>query len=291
MKIKKIILTALSFFTVIILSVFIRNYILTKELINDIELNGPSLNFSIRGDLLNFFDEFPKEKKDIERMFMRYKKYSVNSKTFLDYGYNIRYDSINNISYIYSFGIDKVDNKLYNIPYNTIDSLGLYIGSLDINVVNFLKSSNSDVIFFVIKNNKSFSTPNIKDLNDLINIKLVSEIGGAYKVSLGLDFISKEREKDFISDIKKIENKINKRNFLERDYNKGKTKTVFFRYKNNKLFIISNDVFFKKNLNKYHLEIEQYFSIIDKSYFDYAVFPITFVEEIYKDNESTMELE
>ncbi|PQJ80296.1 hypothetical protein [Polaribacter porphyrae] len=277
---KKIITIILSLFIAIIFIVNIRKYYLTKDLIKDIELNTVSLNLFIRGDLVNHFDEFPKEKKDIINIFHRYKIYSGNSSSFLDYGYNIKYDSVNDISYVYSLGIDKIDNNLYNIPYNTIDSIGLYTGSLELNIRNFLKSKKSDIIFFVFKNNNLFNIPKIKDLNDIVNLKLVSEINGVYKASLGLNFIPKKKKENFISDIKKIEKKINRRNFLEEDYIKGRTKTIFFRYKDKNLSIISNNNLSNKFVEKYYNEIERHFSNIDKSYFDYAVFPITFVEEI-----------
>lgn len=248
---------------------FYNNYLYSKKFIERLKSESDHLAYVFRGEILNFSDEFPKKKEDIDYIYKRYKMFeSEKDLLFFENGYGVWYDSINNKSIIYSYGPDGKDDSLKKIPFNTKDSLGNII-DISFNIESFINSNKSDIVIFELYNNDHYyNLCKFKTVEDLRK-KSGSGMNSPYVVSKKLSFIGEDDKMKFIKEVEEFELDLNKS--INR---KDNDKIVFFRLKNNKISIVCENGFSRKTLKKTAIKVQEFFSSINKNYFDYAVFPI-----------------
>ena len=261
---KKLKLIILSFFVILLTYKYYR----TKIFIFNIKEDSNKIKHLLIEDYRNFADEFPKTKIEFDSILFRHKDNLNLKSSFFKNGYNVKYDSINKLLIVYSFGYDSKDNHLKKIPFNTLDSKGVTV-SIRFSLLSFLNSYNSDVIVMNIKELNNFDFCEIKTLKNLRDIKLRDQFITILKISKNNSTLDRASIKKFMEELKKIEFKINYNKIKEE-----KDKILFFRYKDKKIKVICNNDLNDINIDKYISFLESEFSKMDKSYFDYAVFPL-----------------
>lgn len=223
----------------------------------------------------NYFDAFPKNTDDVKKMIDWTELVSGPSRinTF-KYGFNVKYDSILNISHIYTFGKDRKDNKLIYTPFNseTQNKFGQY----PIKSINYFKYiintfKDKDIILGTL------SLP-IINCDSLTNIQHIEDNNFGeleYEAYKGIKNVltNDKNRKIFLKQIHRFENEING---IEID-SASNMKIVYFMYNNDKIETICKNNISPEIISKMEKELQDYFSNIDPDYFDYALFPIRII--------------
>lgn len=240
-----------------------RSYTEYRNDLSEVQKKLPSYYQSYGYD---YYDIVPKNKADFDNM-LKWTQLtsSASDLNFLDYGYNILYDSIEKSAIVYSFGKDKVDNNLKS-HRNILDSLGRF-------------KANSQSFF-----DYAGSTFSEKD----IPLLKVSELDFPCELAI------KESEKNpyYSFQLYKEEKNLlpnNKSEFLklladlQRNYlsiiseDRLTDNLIFVKYRKGSVEVICENNLNQKQITLLKKEMESYFSSnINKVFFDYALFSINF---------------
>ncbi|MGM0635279.1 MAG: hypothetical protein ACQESK_04390 [Bacteroidota bacterium] len=231
MKIKnKIIISILILIGVLLLLKKLNQFYGYKSHINDLKENNDIYKIEL---YLNSYYGRRMELPSKEEI----KKYIDKNVDYLNnYGYNIGINKQKDEVVVYSYGFNKTDNDLADKKY--MDEL------LELTFLNYLKQDKLDVILIAFKNYKpcNISKANILHLYDEENLEVLSN-----KLISIVNNNLEQFEKDF-------------NNTSE---NKVTTKTLVFKYKNQRVFCVCDSgvkmhkiQFIEENIRKYFIMLE-----------------------------------
>ncbi|WP_282132068.1 hypothetical protein [Cellulophaga baltica] len=259
---KKIIINLSVLLAVIfIVSFFFSQYSLIKKLEQDsVMLKVAYIEFQTQ-----YFDSFPTKKEDVKFMLDWLEENDVNYDFEFDkLGYNIKYDSIKQRSYVYCFGIDKIDNRSNYTPFNSLSYYPEFVNivPLKYNIFyNYFKSS--DILLLDIKKtNIICSTYDVNNQYDYFaQIQLYNGvdnlIGSSYEVSFKnslLDFCQNELGTNFS--------------------NKKEKLSVMIYSRNGEVEIVCQKNLSYQELNNIKEKLINYILKHKINYFDYAYFSL-----------------
>ena len=216
---------------------------------------------------LSYYDFVPKDKEGFNNMLKWNDLTSGETNLkFLDYGYDVVYDSIDKSAIIYSFGRDKQNNNMLQSELNkyNLDSLGRFKAN-DQSFFDYLKDNFNEKDIPLLKLNK-FDFPcelMIKESakNPYYSFQLYKEEKNLWSVNKS-DFLNviANLQRDYLSKLKAIEIDDN---------------LIFVNYKKGDVEIICKDNLDKKEVTIIENVIKSFFSSnTDKIFFDYALFSI-----------------
>lgn len=239
------------------------NYL--EQFRNDvIKLEIDYINFQSR-----YQASFPKKKADFDFMLQWLSENEHKADySFLKYGYNIKYDSLEKKSYLYSFGKDGIDNAMQSTPFNSEYYLKSFLNNVPIvngTFNDFFGSiyQNYDILLLEIKNVNPTCAPDMFIPGKSTLFEDIQLFKGVR------DLENTTYEQKFKTDILRFCETILRTNLLNID-----KKVLISLDKNQKIQILCpNDLsanertFLKKKLSSF-------IKTNDLDYFDFALFPI-----------------
>ncbi|WP_298503581.1 hypothetical protein [uncultured Maribacter sp.] len=222
----------------------------------------------------NYFESFPENRQDIDFMIEWFKenRETVNY-TFLEYGYNIKYDSLSKRSYLYSFGKDRVDNNMESTPFNSKFYVQSFLNSVPISNGSFKE------YFFSFFKEYDVILADIKDYNLICAEKQLPFT----RKNLVLDI-------QLFTGCKNLKGSVNEEKFANEIYNFCKKEIVANSETTVKRVLVSINkksevtILCPENLSsKYTDDLKSkliaFFNQKKITYFDYALFPLYLPEE------------
>lgn len=254
-------------------------YVSHKRYIDDLNKDAEKLLNYYKIYSYDYFDIAPKTIDDFNNMLNWTRVTSGASDldlSFLNYGYGIKYDSLSEVSYIYSYGKDRKDNNLKNTPYNKEKLVGSGNWNIsDDGFFNFIFSffKNKDIIILSIKNS-IFNCEKAFQNSDNYPFYAFQLYQGTK--NLWIDNSSKKKFLKLIGDFQ--------RKFSEQNYKEGfgKENKIYVAFKRGKIYIICSNGFDENQIGFLKIELENYLSSRKDLFFDYALFSLDMIFDVKK---------